>query len=57
MAHTNKGDRSANRFMSDSAKAPEITPLQERLTQLVKLNGPMTVADYMTDALGHPHDG
>ncbi len=43
--------------MSDRADAPEITPLQERLIELIKLKGPITVADYMADALGHPHDG
>ena len=35
----------------------ERTPLEERLIQLIKLKGPITVADYMADALGHPHDG
>jgi NADH dehydrogenase [ubiquinone] 1 alpha subcomplex assembly factor 7 len=43
--------------MNDRANAPETTPLQERLIQLIKLKGPITVADYMSDALGHPHDG
>lgn len=33
------------------------TPLEERLAAMIKLNGPITVADYMADALGHPHDG
>lgn len=35
----------------------EKTPLEERLIDLIKLKGPITVADYMADALGHPHDG
>lgn len=33
------------------------TPLEERLIDLIRLKGPITVADYMADALGHPHDG
>ena len=37
--------------------APTRTPLEERLIDLIRLKGPMTVADYMTDALSHPHDG
>jgi len=43
--------------MTDRAVAAETTPLEERLIELIKLKGPMTVADYMADALGHPHDG
>ena len=27
---------------------------RERLIELIKLKGPITVADYMADALGHP---
>ncbi len=37
--------------------APNRTPLEERLVDLIRLKGPITVADYMADALGHPHDG
>lgn len=36
---------------------PEKTPLEERLINLIKLKGPITVADYMADAIGHPHEG
>lgn len=43
--------------MTDNEGALERTPLEERLIQLIKLKGPITVADYMADALGHPHDG
>ena len=43
--------------MTSSNGAPEATPLEERFIQLIKLNGPMTVADYMADAIGHPHEG
>lgn len=39
-----------------TAKA-EKTPLEERLISLIKANGPISVADFMADALGHPHDG
>lgn len=42
--------------MTDAAPA-EKTPLEERLIALIKANGPISVADYMEDALGHPHDG
>ena len=35
----------------------EATPLEERLITLIKTNGPITVADFMADAIGHPHDG
>ncbi|MBB5519998.1 class I SAM-dependent methyltransferase [Amphiplicatus metriothermophilus] len=37
--------------------AAERTPLEERLIALIRANGPITVADYMADALGHPHEG
>lgn len=37
--------------------APNRTPLEERLVDIIRLKGPITVADYMADALGHPHDG
>lgn len=37
--------------------APKKTPLEDRLIELIKLKGPITIADYMTDALGHPHEG
>lgn len=43
--------------MTDGAAAREITPLEERLIALIKSRGPITVADYMEDALLHPHDG
>lgn len=33
------------------------SPLEERLITLIKANGPMTVADYMSDALFHPQYG
>ncbi len=42
--------------MSDDA-SPRRTPLEERLVDLIRLKGPISVADYMADALGHPHDG
>lgn len=35
----------------------EKTLLEDRLISLIKANGPITVADYMSDALNHPHDG
>ncbi|MEE2692029.1 MAG: SAM-dependent methyltransferase [Pseudomonadota bacterium] len=40
-----------------AAETPEKTPLEERLIGLIKANGPITVADFMADALGHPHEG
>ena len=43
--------------MSERADLTEKTPLEDRLIDLIKLKGPITVADYMADALGHPHDG
>lgn len=43
--------------MTDPARAPERTPLEERLIDLINLKGPITLADFMADALGHPHDG
>lgn len=43
--------------MTNDAPASERTPLEDRLIDLIKLKGPITVADYMADALGHPHDG
>jgi len=35
----------------------EVSPLEQRLIDLIKLKGPMSIADYMADALTHPHDG
>ena len=43
--------------MTVEGASAEKTPLEERLIDLIKANGPITVADYMSDALGHPHDG
>lgn len=43
--------------MSGAPAIAEKTPLEERLFDLIRANGPITVADYMADALGHPHDG
>lgn len=43
--------------MTDSAMQRETTPLEERLMALIRSRGPISVADYMTDALFHPHDG
>lgn len=43
--------------MSKDPSAAETTPLEERLIDLIKLKGPITIADYMSDALGHPHEG
>lgn len=43
--------------MTTPTEAVETTPLEERLIDLIKLKGPITVADYMADALGHPHEG
>ena len=34
-----------------------VTPLQERLVQLIRDHGPIRVGDYMTDALCHPQHG
>ncbi|WP_425408330.1 class I SAM-dependent methyltransferase [Hyphococcus sp.] len=42
--------------MSETGAA-QTTPLEERLIDLIKLKGPITIADYMSDALGHPHEG
>ncbi|MBY0421829.1 MAG: SAM-dependent methyltransferase [Parvularculaceae bacterium] len=33
------------------------SPLEERLVALIRAQGPISVADYMADALGHPHFG
>ncbi|MEX0646128.1 MAG: SAM-dependent methyltransferase, partial [Parvularculaceae bacterium] len=43
--------------MSVDKASAEKTPLEERLIDLIKANGPISVADFMADALGHPHDG
>lgn len=43
--------------MTERAEASERTPLEDRLIELIKLKGPITVADFMADALGHPHEG
>lgn len=33
------------------------SPLEERLVSLIRSNGPISIADFMSDALGHPHYG
>lgn len=38
-------------------KLDQTSPLGERLISLIEARGPMTIADYMEDALMHPHDG
>ena len=43
--------------MTPPRESVEQTPLEERLIDLIKLQGPMTVADFMVDALSHPHEG
>lgn len=43
--------------MTDRAERAERTPLEDRLIELINLKGPITVADFMADALGHPHEG
>jgi len=43
--------------MTRSASPREKTPLEERLISLIKSRGPISIADYMADALFHPHDG
>lgn len=50
-------DVAEGRAMTKPGDTAEITPLEERLIELIKLKGPMTVADFMSDALNHPHDG
>ncbi|MFZ5618162.1 MAG: class I SAM-dependent methyltransferase [Pseudomonadota bacterium] len=43
--------------MTEGVPAREVTPLEERLIALIKSRGPISIADYMADALFHPHDG
>lgn len=43
--------------MTRGAPIRETTPLEERLIALIKSRGAITIADYMEDALHHPHDG
>ncbi len=43
--------------MTGNAPSAERTPLEDRLIALIKSRGAITVADYMQDALMHPHDG
>lgn len=43
--------------MTKGAALADCSPLEERLIALIKSRGPISVADYMTDALFHPHDG
>lgn len=50
-------DGDAPREDAQGDGAGERTPLEERLVSLIKLKGPITVADYMADAIGHPHEG
>ena len=40
-----------------SESLAQSSPLEDRLIALIKLKGPISIADYMSDALCHPHDG
>ena len=58
MAHTEQYlIRRREIVVKQDATRPERTPLEDRLIALIKANGPMTVADYMADALGHAQEG
>jgi NADH dehydrogenase [ubiquinone] 1 alpha subcomplex assembly factor 7 len=41
----------------NEAAPQETSALEERLVALIRAHGPISVADYMEDALFHPHDG
>lgn len=41
----------------NSAPLRTPSPLEERLITLIRSMGPISIADYMADALGHPHHG
>ena len=43
--------------MNAPSEASLPSPLEERLIALIKARGPISIADYMEDALMHPHDG
>ncbi|MEO0398853.1 MAG: SAM-dependent methyltransferase [Pseudomonadota bacterium] len=43
--------------MASSSAQKQRSALEERLLTLIRANGPISVADYMADALLHPHDG
>jgi NADH dehydrogenase [ubiquinone] 1 alpha subcomplex assembly factor 7 len=43
--------------MTERATIAEKTALEERLIELIRSRGPISVADYMQDSLLHPHDG
>ena len=43
--------------MAEPRPALEVTPLQTRLAQLIRTQGPISVADFMADALSHPQYG
>lgn len=43
--------------MTEGAMPKDATPLEERLIALIQSRGPISIADYMADALFHPHDG
>lgn len=42
---------------ADPAKSTTLTPLTERLISLIRDHGPITVGDYLADALGHAQYG
>ncbi len=42
---------------SAPADPPPSTALERRLVELIRAHGPISVADYMSDALFHPNDG
>lgn len=43
--------------MTTKERTTEKSHLEERLLALIKARGPISIADYMEDALMHPHDG
>jgi len=43
--------------MNSQSTVEKMNSLEQRLITLIKARGPITIADYMEDALMHPHDG
>ncbi|MGH6932096.1 MAG: class I SAM-dependent methyltransferase [Dongiaceae bacterium] len=56
------GADGSDRRLLDLARLPraresDVTPLTELLIRRIRLGGPITVAEYMAEALGHPRHG
>lgn len=50
-------NKATNNTPADKIISKTNNPLEERLIDLIAKRGPISISDYMSDALAHPHEG